>query len=296
MKWTAQWASKAAQVLSAMTFMRRSTRSSTSVVKVRTVPWISQKSGTTLVASPAWIMVTEITAVSIGFLLRVTMVWKACTIWQATGTGSMPLCGSAAWLPLPRMMILNSLELAITGPLLQCKLPDLHARPVVNAEDGLHRELLEQAVLHHLARAAAAFFGRLEHQVDGAVEIAVPEQVARRGQQHCGMPVMAAGVHLAGVRAGMGEVVVLGHRQRVDVGAQADGPAGVAVLDDADHAGLAQAAVDRDAPVGQRLGDDIGGALFLKAQFRVGMDVASDGGDAGGIGQDGFDELHANSG
>jgi hypothetical protein len=28
----------------------------------------------------------------------------------------------------------------------------------------------------------------------------------------------------------------------------------------------------------------------------MGMDVASDGGDAGGIGQDGFDELHANSG
>ena len=65
-------------------------------VKVRTVPWISQDSGTTLVASPVWIMVTEITPASMGRLLRVMMVWKACTIWQATGTGSMPLCGSAA--------------------------------------------------------------------------------------------------------------------------------------------------------------------------------------------------------
>ncbi len=54
--------------------MRRSIRSSTSIVKVRTVPWISQLSGTTLVASPVWIMVTLITPASTGFLLRVMMV------------------------------------------------------------------------------------------------------------------------------------------------------------------------------------------------------------------------------
>ena len=96
--------------------MRRSTRSSTSKLKQRTVPWISQLSGITLVASPAWIMVTEITAASTGFLLRVTMVWKPCTTWQAMGTGSHPMCGSAAWPPLPVMVILNSLLDAITGP------------------------------------------------------------------------------------------------------------------------------------------------------------------------------------
>ena len=95
--------------------MRASIRSSTSSVKVRTVPWISQDSGTTLVASPVWIMVTEITPASMGRLLRVMMVWKACTIWQATGTGSMPLCGSAACAPLPRMVMRNSLLDAITG-------------------------------------------------------------------------------------------------------------------------------------------------------------------------------------
>src|SRR5574337_534424 len=103
--------------------MRRSTRFSTSSVKVRTVPWISQLSGTTLVASPVWLIVTEITAVSIGRLLRVTIVWKACTIWQATGTGSSPRCGSAAWLPLPRIVILNSFEPAITGPLFSANCP-----------------------------------------------------------------------------------------------------------------------------------------------------------------------------
>jgi hypothetical protein len=61
--------------------------------------------------------------VSIGRLLRDTMVWKACTIWQATGTGSTPLCGSAACAPLPRMVILNSLLLAIIGPALKANWP-----------------------------------------------------------------------------------------------------------------------------------------------------------------------------
>src|SRR6478735_3170122 len=103
--------------------MRCSIMSSTSVVKVRTVPCSSQLSGITLVASPAWIMVTEITAASIGLVLRLTMVWKACTIWQAAGTGSMPRCGMAPWPPLPRIVILNSEVEAITGPGLTANLP-----------------------------------------------------------------------------------------------------------------------------------------------------------------------------
>ncbi len=92
-------------------------------MKVRTVPWISQLSGTTLVASPAWIIVTEITPASIGRLLRVMMVWNACTSWHATGTGSMPLCGIAACAPLPRIVILNSLLLAKHGPFFTANWP-----------------------------------------------------------------------------------------------------------------------------------------------------------------------------
>ena len=167
-------------------------------MKVRTVPCISQLSGTTLVASPVWIIVTEITPASIGRLLRLMMVWNALTIWQATGTGSMPLCGIAACEPLPRIVILNSLLDANAGPALQRELADLHARPVVRAEHRLHRELLEQAVLDHLARAAAAFLGRLEDQVDGAVEVAVLRQMLGGREQHRRVAVVAARVHLAG--------------------------------------------------------------------------------------------------
>ena len=92
-------------------------------MKVRTVPRISQLSGTTLLASPVWIMVTEITPASTGFLLRVMMVWKDITIWQATGIGSMPLCGSAACDPLPRITMQKSLLDAMTGPVLAAKVP-----------------------------------------------------------------------------------------------------------------------------------------------------------------------------
>jgi hypothetical protein len=132
----------------------------------------------------------------------------------------------------------------------------------------------------------------LEHQVHRAVEIAVLRQVLGCGEQHRGVAVVAACMHLAGMLAGMRERVVLGDRQRVDVRAQADGAVAGAVLDDADDARGPQAAVDRDAPVGELPGDEVRGALLLEAQFGMGVDVAPDGGNAGRVGEDGFDEAH----
>ncbi|MNY20428.1 hypothetical protein D3C86_1539060 [compost metagenome] len=96
--------------------MRRSIRSSTGTVKVRTVPPIHAWSGTMLVASPAWNWVTEITAVSIGRLLRVMMPCRAETICVPAKTGSKPLCGMAACAPLPFTTMRNSLLDAISGP------------------------------------------------------------------------------------------------------------------------------------------------------------------------------------
>jgi hypothetical protein len=49
------------------------------------------ESGMILVASPAWISVTDNTAASIGFLLRVMIDCSACTRWVAVSTGSAPL-------------------------------------------------------------------------------------------------------------------------------------------------------------------------------------------------------------
>lgn len=67
----------------------------------------------------------------------------------------------------------------------------------MHAEHRLHGEALEQSVLDHLTRAAAAFLGWLENQVDGAVEMAMRLEIFRGGKQHGRVTIVTAGVHLA---------------------------------------------------------------------------------------------------
>jgi hypothetical protein len=82
--------------------------------------------------------------------------------------------------------------------------------------------LLEQAVLDHAPGAGAAFFGRLENQVDRAIKVAMTRQIVGCTQQHRRMTVMTARMHLAGVARRMVKCVEFLHRQRIHVGAQAD--------------------------------------------------------------------------
>ncbi|MCY1226332.1 hypothetical protein D9M72_385590 [compost metagenome] len=164
-------------------------------------------------------------------------------------------------------------------------------RHVVQREHRIAREQPEQAVLDHLARAAHAFLGRLEDNVQRAPEGLVRGQVARRGQQHGSVAVMAAGVHLAVDLAGIRQAGGFTDRQRIHVGAQADGGA-VAVAQRADHAGAAQATVHGITPCLQALCHQVAGGEFLEAQLGMGMDAVAqvhhlgfDGADAG---QDGI--------
>ena len=99
---------------------------------------------------------------------------------------------------------------------------DRDARPVVHAVDALDRELLEQPLLDHHPAAALVLLGRLEDEIDRAVEVPGLGQVLGGAQQHHGVAVMAAGVHLAGDRRLVVEAVGLVHVERVHVGAQAD--------------------------------------------------------------------------
>ncbi len=180
-------------------------------------------------------------------------------------------------------------------PGLHREVPRRNARPVVHAKHRLHRKALEQAVLDHLARAAAALFGRLEDAHHRAVEIARAGQELRCRQQHGGVAVVAAGVHLAGVLAGVGEGVELGHRQGVEVGAQADHaaiPPRVAAVDHPHHPGLAQAAMHLHAPGRQPRRHHVRRALLLKAQFGMRVQITPQRGERGGFGHDGVDELH----
>jgi hypothetical protein len=94
------------------------------------------------------------------------------------------------------------------------------------------------------------------------------------------------------VHARVSEGVVLGDRQRVDVGAQANGTARVAVLDDADHPGLAQSPMHRNAPGGECPGDQVRGPLLLKPKLGMGMNVPPQGLDGRYLGQDWLKQFH----
>ena len=140
--------------------------------------------------------------------------------------------------------------------------------------------------------AAAAFLGRLEDEVGGAVEVARLGEVARRAEQHGGVAVVAAGVHAAGVRRACAEAAGLVHRQAVHVGAQADAAAagGLSALDDADHAGLREAAMDFDAPGLRACSATRSEVRFSsKRELGVGVDVAADLGQLGVIAADVLD-------
>ena len=138
------------------------------------------------------------------------------------------------------------------------------ARPVMVAEHALAGELLEQAVLHHGGGAAETFLGRLEDQVDRAGPAGIIQQEFGRTKEGGGVAVMAAGVHLAGVPAGVWQVGRLQDRQRVHVGAQADGAVGGTAGDAPHHAVAADAGVTFDAHGGQLLTDESGGGAFVK--------------------------------
>src|SRR5256885_8731284 len=85
------------------------------------------------------------------------------------------------------------------------------------------REFLEQSVLDHGARPAESFFGRLEDEMHGTVEVEGLGEVARGAEQHRGMAVMTAAVESAGNSRAPAQVGVLFHWKGGHVGRPADG-------------------------------------------------------------------------
>ncbi|MNF91891.1 hypothetical protein D3C84_745120 [compost metagenome] len=162
-------------------------------------------------------------------------------------------------------------------PFAKAQVPRWQARHVVHAEQCVAGKTFEQAIGEHRFGAALAFFGRLENQGQGAVELASRRQVTGRAQQHCGMPIMPAGVHAALMPAAVSGAGILDDRQRVHVRAQAEFARAVAVAQNADHSGLADARVHFVAPLRKRFGYQRRRAVFLEAEFRVGMDVLAGG-------------------
>jgi len=131
-------------------------------------------------------------------------------------------------------------------------------------------------VVDHLAAAAAALLGRLEDHDRGAVEIARLGEILRGTEQHRGVAVVAAGVHLAGILRFVRQTGGFLDRQRVHVGAKPDGAGAATPLaaDHTDHTGAADAAHHLVAAEGFKLlGDHAGRTVHVEQQLRMGVDI-----------------------
>mmetsp|Transcript_9201 Transcript_9201/g.27712 ORF Transcript_9201/g.27712 Transcript_9201/m.27712 type:complete len:210 (-) Transcript_9201:309-938(-) len=82
----------------------------------RMVPWICTLAGNTLTAVPPLIFVTEITAVSRGFMSRATIVCMEEIMLEVARMASELRCGYAAWPPMPSTVTSNSRSPASMKP------------------------------------------------------------------------------------------------------------------------------------------------------------------------------------
>ncbi len=154
----------------------------------------------------------------------------------------------------------------------------------MEAVDLVDAEAVEQAVRDHRPRPAAALFGRLEHEHHAAVEGARLGEVPRGAEQHRGVAVVAAGVHLAGRLGGPGRARDLLDRQRVHVGPKADrtAPRPGPPVQHADHARPSEAGRHLVEPEGAQLFGDHGRrAVEVVEQLRMAVEVAAPLGDFG---------------
>ena len=148
-----------------------------------------------------------------------------------------------------------------------------NAGHVVHREDRVAGMLVEQAVGHHAQRAAAAFFGRLEDQVQRTVEATLFGQMPRGCQQHRGVAIVTAGMHQAGPAARPCGAGGLGHGQRIHVGPQPEPVRAVAAHQRAHDTGAAESAFDPIAPGFELVGHQRRGAMLLEGELRMLVDV-----------------------
>ena len=167
------------------------------------------------------------------------------------------------------------------GARLHHHLPLCLSRQIMQGKDAVAGKAGEQPILDHPHRAALVFLRRLEDQTHRAIEIACLGKVAGKAQQHGCMPVMAAGMHLAGIFRSIGKIGLLRDRQRIHVGAQADGPARGAIAEAGDDTGLGDPRRHLEAEAGAFLRHDAGGAFLLEQHLGMRMEVMPDGGEIG---------------
>ena len=80
-------------------------------------------SGTTLWADPACSWVIDSTQVSCGGMLRDRIVWICAASVAAIISASLDMCGAAAWLPRPEILMSKNAAPAMAAPLQMPTLP-----------------------------------------------------------------------------------------------------------------------------------------------------------------------------
>ena len=151
----------------------------------------------------------------------------------------------------------------------------LQPRPVVVAKNALHRETLEQPIGDHAFGAAAALFGRLKHELDGAGPGRIPVEQRRRPQQRRRVPIVAARMHHARVGRRVRYAGGFGDRQRIHVRAQPDRSVGRSPCQRRNHPMTAHAGHERYPQFAQLRLHEQGRFLLLQRQLRVRMQVSA---------------------
>lgn len=107
----------------------------------------------------------------------------------------------------------------------------------------------------------------------GAGKVAGLGEVTRGTQQHRGVAVMTAGMHLAGKFRFIGPLGHLRHGQRIHVGPQADAAGAVTHLQRAHNAGTAETAMHLQPGALEQIGDDGAGSFLFETQFRMRVQI-----------------------
>jgi hypothetical protein len=172
----------------------------------------------------------------------------------------------------------NESTAAIIGPAVTPTLPEIELLPHVQPERGVGTRRGEHAVLDHRARASADLFGRLEAQHGTARERRrTRDELAGNAEQDRGVTVVPARVHRAGGLRAIRNVVLLGDRQRVHVGAQQHGLPGTALRagDDGRDAGARDRGARLEPERAQPVRDQARGAALLERELGMRVQVAA---------------------
>src|SRR5262245_36333897 len=145
----------------------------------------------------------------------------------------------------------------------------------MQAECGVDPGLFQHPIGDHRVRAVGNLLRGLERELHRA-RSREAGQPTRDLEPDGDVPIVATGVHAAGVLRPVGNVVRFFERQRVHIGAQQH--ASSTVAGEPYYAGLPHLSAYAIAELLEPPGDELAGPGLLKPQFRIGMEI-SPGGD-----------------